>query len=177
MYPKIDEQEKSQVEEVFGLTGGELSDKPMRIAELKYDPGIPSMIEKWGKSYAPKWIAKRWWVRYFYDGVPSYVERDFRNMSGSFFTMVKNCLFGSPALHIVAQGKIWRRVATYTSSGETDCPFQGVSDEDVPWAERTHLGDRSTVHHCPACEAEKGEEHGCIYLGEGWAEIVYRARD
>lgn len=30
---------------------------------------------------------------------------------------------------------------------------------------------------CPLCEARIGEAHGFVYMGEGWCEVVYRARD
>jgi hypothetical protein len=151
MYPVEDANEKRQIEEVFGLTGGELADAPLRYA-YHVEPGGPGDEP-----------VKRRWARYFYDGRPAYEERRAQE-SGSFITIVACELFGTMPRVIQARGKRWRKVASYTVSGETECP--GKAAEDVVTAVR-----------CSYCEADVGEEHGMIYIGDGWSEVVYRARD
>ena len=39
----------------------------------------------------------------------------------------------------------------------------------LPLGESARLEDR-----CPLCEAGPDEDHGYIYIGDGWAEVVYR---
>lgn len=60
-----------------------------------------------------------------------------------------------------AEGREWRRVASYTSSGEAECPLSnkpvGEQDEGAP---------------CPLCEADAGERHDMVYIGDGWSEII-----
>lgn len=148
MYPEIDRNEREQIEWVFGLTGGELNDKPLRYANLVCCMKHPEY--------------ERHWAPYFYDGVPEYARRIEYKLGGSFMTVVHCALYGSEMPRVIyAGGKRWRKIATYTSSGETECPGKDFDSPSRP---------------CPLCEAREGEEHGMIYIGEGWAEVVYRAR-
>jgi hypothetical protein len=163
-YPEIDKNEKTQIEEVFRLGGGELSDKPLRYAICK----VLDSAKVWGTLID----IERRWARYFYDGAPSYIEREWaRKFDGTFLTIVTCEMFGEmPKRIMTSDGRVWRKVRTFRSSGETECPWQGVAEEDRP-DPQTWEGDC-----CPLCEEGKGEEHGMIYIGEGWAEVVYRTR-
>lgn len=156
--------EREQVEWVFGLTGGELEDKP-------WEPFAPSTegekdctwaLGMGGLGYA----SSRETFAYHYDGVPDYCGRreydDLYANGVEYRTVVYCCLFGSPPEHVVDGGQLWTRVASYTTSGETECPERqegGEVEED----------------ECPLCGADHGEEHSYIYIGEGWSEVVYRA--
>lgn len=144
--------ERQCVEWVFGLTGGELSDKPltyMRLGELE-----------------PRTFL------YHFDGVPEWCASDYPDLHDShvdYFTAVRCCLYDEHHEYIEIDGKRYVKVESYVSSGETECPGK---HEDS--------GDKVTPDHCDGgrvcvlCEAELGEEHGYIYLGDGWCEIVYR---
>lgn len=152
MYPEIDQVEREQVEYVFGLTGGELSDRPLRYYGST-ETGCGNVLDP-----------KRKWARYWYDGAPDYVGRQFDRF-GSVMTMVMDCLFGYPPKRILSQGKVWRRVAAFTNSGECECPeADGMVRYD------------STGGECRLCGAADQEEHGFIYLGDGWTEVVYVSR-
>jgi hypothetical protein len=148
-YPKIDQNEQEQIMEVFRLTGGELADKPLRY--LPVDGDDPE---------------ERRWARYFYDGAPPYIEWGLEfKLGGTFLTIVTCELYGEmPKRIMTSDGRVWRKVRTFRSSGEAECPCKGVDTEDLP---------KGT---CPLCAAKEGEEHGMIYIGEGWAEVVYRTR-
>ena len=162
MYPDYTSQEakieREQVEWVFGLTGGELADRPMRYAYRE------SANYSTGKMEPHEY--RRAWARYSYEGTPEYSEIEPHTRNGSFLTMVWDSgAYGShqPPTIMHAQGKRWRKVASYTSSGETECP--GVDcEEPIP------------ADGCPLCEGSADEGHGMIYLGEGWCEVVYYSR-
>lgn len=115
--------ETQQIAEVFGLTGGELSDTP------------------WVE---PDGFASYWW----YEGVPEWAEEDHAVDSHEYRTSVRDIMFGTPT----PEG--WEHVASYRSSGECECRHEdfGIAGQD-----------------CPLCEGD-----GFIYLGDGWAEVVYR---
>jgi hypothetical protein len=139
--------EREQVEWVFGLTGGELDDDPL----------------KWTDEDG----RERAWA-YHYDGVPEWCEReDFpdRYANGvDYFTLVEiGCSYGSGAPETIRfDGKLYVRVHQYVHSGETDCP-RGPCGEGQETVEE---------ELCYLCEAERGEAHGCIYVGDG-CESVY----
>ena len=164
--------EREQVEWVFGLTGGELSDEPLKFqARSAYSYG-----EEYGE-----WEDRSW--HYHYDGVPEWAtedfDRDIRHSAGTFgnvqhFTLVEiGCSYGSGAPQTIrfADGSIWHRVAQYAHSGETECPMGSCGDDET-------VGEDSTegMHRCPLCEEEKGEKHGYIYVGDG-CETVYAQID
>lgn len=163
MYPEMDKIEKEQVEWVFSLTGGELADAPLRFAEVKTEP-----YRMAGGLKGSVLTVRRWWRRWWYDGVPEYARRDLTGGwdDQNYITIVTDCLFGEPPKKIIAKGKVWRRVAVYTSSGEGECPGHG----------RAVAEDEAKDGRCPLCEDPVGKEHGMIYLGDGWAEVVYRTR-
>lgn len=152
MYPIKDEREKQQIEVVFGLTGGELNDAPLRYAYGKRSADV-----------APPQF-RRGWARYFYDGVPDYDSRQ-RKHGGDYITIVACEVFGQMPRKIQARGRTWIKVARYGHSGEAECSEFGSS-----------VRESQTDDHgrCILCDEE--DVHGHVYLGDGYAEIVYKAK-
>jgi hypothetical protein len=149
-YPEMDPMEREQVEWVFGLTGGELETKPLRLAER---------LDK-------EWI-RRHWARYWYEGVPDYVSRETWATKGEYLTIVSQLLCATAPDHFWARGRLWRLVKQFANSGETECPGRDDGDGVVVLEE--------DGEECRFCCETHGEQHGYIYLGDGWAESVYRA--
>lgn len=98
--------------------------------------------------------------RYNYDGVPEYATTDFPDRwQHRFRTIIGSFLFTEPNERLEDDEGEWERAAVYASSGEAECPFRpGLVQEG----------------RCILCEEPRGEEHGYIYVGDGWAEVVYR---
>lgn len=140
--------EKERVERVFGLTGGELNDRP-------WEPFAPKEGNYFdGDHY------ERESFRYWYDGAPSYAS----GFDDSEHTTVVQCImFGSPPEVLYERGYRYEKVATYTTSGEDECPCAQDREEghDVPGP-------------CPLCETSADDDSHYIYIGDGWAEVVYR---
>lgn len=130
--------EREQVEEVFRLTGGELSD------------------EHWAG------------FKYWYEGVPEYAGSDFTDRHESnvlYRTVVWFFVYSSPADTLEDDQGVWKLTKTYTSSGETECPGRHTDEDKI---------GKVDDEGCQLCGEDPGEEHGYLYLGEGWAEAVYR---
>lgn len=145
---------REQVEWVFGLTGGELNDKSLRYHKTDEDSD------------------HQYGFAFYYDGVPSYARPDFEHLDENhydYFTAVSCELYGSSLdeLITVEDGKLYKKLKVYTNSGETECP--GKSDGDGVVTEEQ--ADPSGF--CPYCDESIGDEHGYIYLGDGWCEVVY----
>lgn len=148
----MSDHEREQIEWVFGLTGGELADKPIAY----------SYTNDHGEEREGTFL-------YHYDGVPDYAGKsefaDLYSDDCEYFTAVAFSLWGYPSEEIQIGGKVFARVQEYLNSGETECPGkQSTDDGEDPCADEI----------CPLCEREPGEEHGYIYIGDGWAEVVYR---
>ena len=154
MYPKQDPKEQAQIEEVFGLTGGELEDRPLRFLGER----------RWESTGEGTGVWSRRWARYWYKGSPDYAQEIERRWRGAVITIVAGEIFGKLPNKIFAQGKRWRKVARFSTSGEVACPLQGTYSED----------DQDDGP-CPLCDAIGGA-HGYIYIGDGWSETVYGAR-
>jgi hypothetical protein len=129
--------EREQIEQVFGLTGGELSD------------------ESW-QGFA-----------HWFEGAPEYATEHKDTDEHTHRTIVGNFIFSSPPESIEDNGIRWEKVATFVSSGETECP--GVHGD-------YNLVENDAHEPCPLCGEKWNEPHGFIYIGEGWAEVVYRAK-
>jgi hypothetical protein len=169
--------EREQIEWIFGLTGGELSDASWgyvhETSGLSTDPDnkcIP--CDAHGRSvgaypFEPDYYVHTGAFRYWFDGAPEYVASEYRDQNVR--TAVTCALFGMPPeiLWDVTDGTRWKRVAFYQSSGETECPGQH-EDTDKVTADHTAGGNV-----CVLCDEEIGTEHGYIYLGDGWGEAVY----
>jgi len=141
------EREREQVEQVFGLTGGELADRPWE----------PFAADSDGESFT------RASFRYWYDGAPAWSE-DGRHQAPACRTVVSDCLFGEEPEVLQEKGARWERIASYLSSGEAACPWRQDGDP----------AQGPDPRPCELCGAGQGEEHGHVYLGEGWCETVYR---
>lgn len=136
--------DRACIEQVFGLTGGELADQPW-------------VIEREGEN---PWVNHFW-----YENVPEWAESEFPEWPiRNYRTIVRDIMFGAPPDRL----ETWTKVATYMNSGEAECPGQ---HEDV---NRVRLDQcDGDTDRCYYCGEKVGEEHGYIYLGDGWAEIVY----
>lgn len=160
-------QEREQVEHVFGLTGGELADRPWTGGKS---------VQESGFSNAPQRdTCERPWTRhYWYEGVPEYAESDFDTYAETYRTTVECALYGRPAVELFdADGARWVFQQSFSHSGETQCP--GADDDE-------HGGKVTAAHtaggtECYLCGESEGDEHGYIYLGDGWVEAVYRLED
>lgn len=141
--------ERAQVEYVFGLTGGELDDSPCVLKDAD---------------------GKAWHTAYHYDGAPEYATEYTKDYDSEYFTLVRECLWGAPPEILFDEnGSKFERVEIFGHSGETECPGQHEDEGDKVADAHCLQGDR-----CVMCGEPKGESHGYIYLGDGWAEIVYR---
>jgi hypothetical protein len=145
--------EQEQIEWVFGLTGGELSDEPWRCEDTETDRARV--------------------FQYWYDGAPDYAEPDFIDYD-QVRTLVVQELYGAAPFALKDVYGMWRRVGSFTSSGECECPGKSetpAKDRDSGGlVEDSHCAGGSA---CTLCEEPKGSEHEYIYLGDGWAEVVY----
>lgn len=183
--------ERERVAWVFGLTGGELESKPLRYA-------YKVTREEYRPNEAARWLTvtryKRGRARYWYEGVPECMplgRKLYRGagapLPGSWRTLVWNSgSYGDyrPPQTIVVKGERWRKVASYSSSGETACPVPEshpgkVTREEARLEPPNPYSDRPKARRafCPMCGAHLGEEHGYLYLGEGWCEVVYYKPD
>jgi hypothetical protein len=143
--------EKQQVEQVFGLTGGELEDGPWIYTYEKDDQKIEGTFLYW------------------YEGVPDYCGAEIPDRHlHEYRTIVQDCLWGLPPDRIEdAEGDVWIRISSFTSSGETPCPFMECDEEP----------EILPADGCPFCGMMPGEPHEYIYLGNGWTEVVYRKQE
>lgn len=162
-----DAAEREQVMWVFSLTGGELNDKP-----IVSDDGYR--------------------IAYHYDGPPDYARReefsDCLDGGVDYFTAVRDIMFGEPPATLAFKGKVYALQATFSSSGECECPGRTLHECSGSEDHATIDDDGCTVSvvadgecnggtECVLCGASNGEPHGYIYLGDGWAELVYRHVD
>lgn len=152
--------ERAQVEQVFGLTGGELMD--VAWVPLDAHPHAVGTVERYTDN--------PFTFTYWYQGVPDYLEGpEWHPTDATYRTVCANEMFGQVPETVTDDEGTWKVVARYRTSGECECPARSAeagSANAVP----------ATGEHCPLCEADlmAGEEHGYIYIGDGRAEIVYR---
>jgi len=152
--------ERAQVAEVFGLTGGELMD----VAWVPtYERNITNTLTATGEVV----------FTYWHQGVPDYLEGpEWHPTDAIFRTVCEDEMFGYVPQIVTGDEGTWRVVARYRNSGETECPGRSAepgSANAIP----------ATAETCPLCDADlmAGESHGYIYIGDGWAEIVYRLEE
>lgn len=165
--PTEEEIERTSVEQVFDLTGGEMADAPWYF-------GIPQ--EENDYSHPVRSATRRFW----YEGVPEWATEDFPSEargytnsceSATYRTICETHLgYGGPIpTEIVDSQGVWKFVCAYGNSGERACVYDSGAGERVN--DECVLSEDGTV--CAYCEAEVGEKHGCIYLGD-CRELVYR---
>lgn len=143
---------EAQIAQVFGLTGGELQDEPLIVTLSDGSPGG---------------------ARFWYEGYPDYAAEDFDGSEHDYLTVVLNRTYASAWTDVnemVRDGRTWKVAKVFTSSGETECPGRNAEDKIVT---ADHFPDDEG--YCALCGARMGEEHGHIYIGDGWAEVVYRS--
>jgi hypothetical protein len=161
--------EEMEIEEVFGLTGGELESESFLYT---YPADVPSTERRSGIFH------------FWYTGVPEYVEREIVNShpwNARFMTILRTSPYETAEVIFTKDDEAeetetkWQRIHEYSSSGECECPFRheedpehGKSDDGVPL-----VGPGG----CHLCEADPGDAHGHIYIGDGCAEVVYRTWD
>lgn len=147
-----EQRDRAQVEEVFGLTGGELNDEPWIVNDRATQTA--------------------WTFHYHYDFAPSYAERDFEQYD-EVRTVVRCNMFGEPPAVLIDQhdaSRRWVKVATFTNSGETECFGANNDAPNIVTAEQT----ATAGSECYYCAEPIGKPHTVVYIGDGWAEIVYR---
>lgn len=137
---------RESVECVFGLTGGELEDKPWVCTS---DNGEIS------QKFA-----------FWYEGSPDYCKRDWSTETR---TIIFEGLYSSAPITLVDGTGTWTKFASFTSSGECECPHRNADDSEDTDAEIAE--DDST---CELCGETDGDGHGFIYLGDGYSEVVYK---
>lgn len=139
--------ERERVEWVFGLTGGELSGEPWRVLDVN---GAPENFPYW------------------YHDVPEYAASDFpRHDAVVRRTVIADCLYGDPPDVVIDadDGDTWRKVKSYSNSGEAECPGRNPDDPDEGLP-------------CDLCDDDDSHGlHGTVSLGDGWAEVVYEQDD
>lgn len=158
--------EREQIEWVFVLTGGELADKPWRGSYLSRFGGWAHCVH-----------------HYWYDDTPEYAERELKNAehwNAEFITLITwggGFLDAPPAF--VRRNRIhYKLVATYTNSGETECPQCQRDDRETTPLTRRERNWSNGQWECSLCEEylEPDRTHpkrSFIYIGEGY-EAVYR---
>lgn len=173
--------EREQIEYVFGLTGGELASEPWTY-QAPYVYSSDSSTEL---------LLREHTARYWYDGCPDYCERsereEWEDAAARTIVVAGGGYLSAPAPWVVDDEGAWRLVATYQNSGETECPGQHEDagnkvrrdhcklSKGWPRDGKTHfaIGEMTALHaECVLCEETIGEEHGYIYLGDGY-EAVY----
>jgi len=174
--------EREEIEQVFGLTGGELEDKPwhyVRWVQQRPDWGKDQKQEHDYKSDPGK-------LRFWYEGVPDYAGGDFKDQYDpgvTYRTAVYCRLYGhiGPGDKIEdGSGDIWECVRWYDNSGETQCPLgwdqEGGpgSDSEDSLVKEEECKNPDMPGRCYLCEEEVGEEHRYIYLGDGMGEGVFK---
>lgn len=166
--------ERFQVEEVFGLTGGELADKPIEF--------ISRRRNNWEELTG--WERCLW--RYSYDGAPEWATEDFGGRHhydhSDYFTLIETGLSYesyAPEEIFFPGAPIWTRhylrARQYTGDREVECNVEWEA-KDNGGNSLVGEGETKGMQRCPMCAESAGEEHGYIYLGI-CTETVYRRVD
>ena len=94
-------------------------------------------------------------IAYWHEGVPEYVSLD--ELGLTFDDEVRTAILcGVYGLPDPPEG--WEFVRAFTTSGECECWWCGSG-----------TGNEDQREECKLCEGD-----GYVYIGEGWAEVVYR---
>ena len=153
--------EQQQIEQVFALGGGELNHEPWTVKVP--EPGLSSH-PRWRPVRGARMQSETF--RYWYEGPPEYAEAFRRSQYEHPYRTVVG--YGTQPIAVSDAQGVWRRVADFRSSGEAECPWR---QSDEPKVRKSHTNDGKV---CMLCEADVGDEHGYIYLGDGYGESVYQ---
>jgi hypothetical protein len=152
--------EREQVEQVFGLTGGELMDVAW-VPNYRTDGSALVGTAQWSP----------FTFTYWYQGVPDYVGESLQfPISQTYRTVCEQELYGKVPETVTDDEGTWKVVARYSTSGECECPSKNGSIPGI--ADERGLNIMETP--CSLCGENPQSFHGYIYIGDGWAEIVYR---
>lgn len=166
--PEPESNERAQVEQVFGLTDGDLE-------ESAWVPTYQRETWNFNADATGNHMAKiiettPFTFTYWSQGVPEYVQSEYDAMPLSYAptyrTVIRNEMFGQVPETVTDDEGTWTVVARYSTSGETECPLRHEG--------RTTTVSRYSEVNCSLCDAAPGEAHSYVYIGDGWAEIVYR---
>ncbi len=182
--------EREQVEWIFGLTGGELSDAPWRVVyESESDVDATTFTPEGERVPEHELYCSTW--RYWCEDAPSYVtEREEPELHPEWpatcRTVVTCAIHGGVrrVFFDAEDGKKWELLKYFTSSGEAPCPVPENHPSKVRRSEAklqppNQYRDRPKQRRaeCVMCGERIGEEHGYLYLGDGWVEAVYVCRN
>jgi hypothetical protein len=158
VYQNEADREKEQVENVFGLGGGELG------------VGGAESLESFGG------------YLYNYEGAPEYAAREIEEPDYQYHTVIVTGggLLSPPDKTVEDNGVTWELVEHFLSSGEADCWICGAGGNGVEWwaeeFEKEHGRPPTPEDECGLCEYKFKDMPGYTYIGEGY-EAVYRVRD
>ena len=150
VYQSEAQQEREQVENVYGLGGGELDDSGDNFG-----------------GYA-----------FWYEGAPEYADeaRDYDNEYRTVL-MLGGGFLPNPEKTLEADGQTWTFAANYMNSGESDCWVCGSGGNGKEWwaeeFEKEHGEAPRPDDQCGLCETEFNDMPGMVYIGDGY-EAVYK---
>lgn len=179
--------ECQQVEQVFGLAGGELENKPWtHWTRSEHSDGTPMWGEKLDGEHADMSF-HQWDERYWYEGVPDYDERANAHDYDSVYRTVVNPggMLMAPRQELYDGQGIWKLVEVFNNSGEAPCPFREwdpinraeASDQAKPRIVQQQEADLNDGIECGLCGEYVGIAHGYIYLGVCCYEAVYKLEE
>ena len=144
--------EREEVENVFGLGGGELADEP--------------------------WAGYAYW----YDGAPEYASESDLGVhpyEGELRTVIVagGGYLSPPKDELEADGETWELITSFTSSGEADCWVCGAGGNGKEWwaeeFEKAHGRPPHGADECGLSETTYNDMPGVVYVGDGY-EAVYK---
>ncbi len=144
--------EHEKMEQVTGETGGDLGPWEVIAAD-----GTP--------------VRRQWTI----DFAPEYMQREVEQEFGD--GQFKTVWYGDggnfgPSFDGQLRDKdgLWRQVRQFAAGHEPECPYLYGDDGNNVVLEHTYCGEYPGLK-CRLCEADLGEEHGVIYLGELGAAV------
>ena len=144
--------EKEQIENVFGLGGGELEHES--FAGYKYN----------------------------YEGPPDYAEEIDDDFNYQYRTVIVSGggHLPPPDKTLEHEGVTWELVDHFMSSGESDCWVCGAGGNGKEWwaeeFEKQHGRPPTPEDECGLCEYKFADMPGSTHIGEGY-EVVYRVHN
>jgi hypothetical protein len=170
--------EQERIEWVFGLTGGEMADRPWTAYHVGKDETREQDDERARKyGWAPTVYDRVYPHRYWYEGAPEYLGKQYDHVTARTTLTWGSGYLEAPTPWLVDADGVWVFVESFNNSGECECPnryWDPVARESpADMTVRIVTPQEANAEtDCPLCEAKIGEEHGYIYIGEGY-EAVY----